>query len=114
MKSELTQALEKAHRLAALLRERGVEAYEFHDRYESIVTVGSFDRVGTPRQDGKIEIDPRVLKVIKNYGPGKKKLPNGTETGMVPKQLGGITFDVQPVPVEVPRRSIAADYARGN
>lgn len=113
MKSQLMQAAEKAHRLVGLLRERGVEAYEFHDRYESIVTVGSFPQVGTPRQDGKIEIDPQVLKVIKNYGPSEKKLPNGAQTGMVPKSLAGITFDVQPVPVEVPRRSIAADYARG-
>lgn len=111
MKSQLTIAAEKAHRLVADLRKRGVEAYEFHDRHESIVTVGSFDRVGTPRDDGKTEIDQRVYKVIKNYGPGKKKLPNGEETGMIPKSLGGISFDLQPVPVAVPRRSIAADYA---
>lgn len=111
MKSQLTLAAENAHRLTDLLRKRGVEAYEFHDRHESIVTVGSFDQVGTPRDDGKIEIDQRVYKVITNYGPSKKKLPNGTETGMLPKSLEGISFDLQPVPVAVPRRSIAADYA---
>ncbi len=111
MKSELMKAAWKAHRLVELLRERGVEAYEFHDRHESIVTVGSFDSVGTPRADGKIEIDPNIHKVIKNYGPSRKTLPNGTQTGVVPKTLDGIMFDIQPVPVKIPRRSIAADYA---
>jgi hypothetical protein len=28
------------------------------------------------------------------------------------KTLAGIPFDVQPLPVEVPKRSLAADYAR--
>ena len=29
-----------------------------------------------------------------------------------PKSIEGIPFDVSPVPVEVPRRSLAADYSR--
>lgn len=110
MESKLMQAAERAARLVELLRQRGVEAYEFHDRYESIVTVGSFDKVGTPRQDGKVEIDPQVYKVIKNYGAEQKKSPKA-ETSLEPKSLGGIYFDLQPIPVEVPSRSIAADYA---
>jgi len=49
MKSELEAAAEKAHRLAKALRMKGYDAYEFHDRYASIVTVGSFNSAGTPR-----------------------------------------------------------------
>jgi len=112
MKSKLTQAAEKANRLARLLRDRNVEAYEFHDRTESIVTVGSFQAVGTPRQDGKIEIDPRILKVMENYGARRTRETIGGSQGMKPRSLGGIPFDIQPTPVEVPQRSIAADYAR--
>ncbi len=111
MESTLTQAAEDAHRLTEELRKRGVEAYEFHDRHESLVTVGSFKSVGTPREDGRIEIDPQILSVIKNYGGRPTKLPDGT-TAPVQQTLAGIRFDVQPTPVEVPKRSIAADYSR--
>ncbi len=112
MEHRLTQAAEKAHRLTELLRERGVEAYEFHDRTESIVTVGSFASVGAPRQDGKIEIDPRVLKVMENYSARQTGQTIGGQPGLKPRSLGGIGFDIQPMPVEIPRRSIAADYSR--
>jgi hypothetical protein len=110
----LAAAAEQAHQLTELLRKRGVEAYEFHDRSESIVTVGSFNSVGDPRSDGKTEINPAVLKIMKSYGAQQKPLPGrGPQmNGLVPRQLNGITFDVQPKPVEVPRRSVATDYAR--
>ena len=111
--SRLAKAAEKAEKLAAGLRKQGVEAYSFHDRFESIVTVGSFESVGTPRRDGKIEINPQVLRTIEGYKGGVQTNagPNGL-TGYQPKSLLGIAFDVQPVPIEVPQVSIAADYAR--
>lgn len=111
---KLEIAADKAHRLTVALRQRGVEAYEFHDRTESIVAVGSFDSVGEPRVDGKIEIHPAVHKIMKMYGGSQRELPGGGSLGLQPRTLAGITFDVQPMPVEVPRRSIAADYARGS
>jgi len=116
MESHLEEAAVKAHRLTQALRERGVEAYEFHDRHESIVTVGSFDSIGTPRADGKLEIEPAVLQVMQTYGPQRQPLPGSDAqrmAGLIPKMLGGIPFDIQPVPVAVPRKSIGADYARG-
>lgn len=112
MESQLTKAAEDAHQLTAMLRKRGVEAYEFHNRRESIVTVGSFDEVGRSQPGGQMRIDPRVLKVIESYAPAPKKLPNGTESEPVPKSLGGISFDAKPMPIEIPKRSIAADYSR--
>ncbi len=112
MESRLVQAAERAHTLTQLLRQRGVEAYLFHDVYESIVTVGSFESVGTPRQDGRIEINPTVLRIIQSYSPQQRQL--GGQVGLVPRYLRGIPFDVQPMPVAVPKRSVAADYvARG-
>ncbi|HLA84650.1 MAG TPA: hypothetical protein VJL29_07640, partial [Thermoguttaceae bacterium] len=65
--SKLHKAADLAHRLTVALREQGYEAYEFHDRKSSIVTVGSFDSVGTPRPDGKIEIDPTIHRIIETF-----------------------------------------------
>ena len=41
--SKLVEAGLKASVLTKFLREKGVEAWEFHDRFESYVCVGSFD-----------------------------------------------------------------------
>ena len=112
--SKLEEAAIKANELTLALRKQGVEAYEFHDRYESVVTVGSFDSVGTQRQDGKTDIAPDVFKVMNTYGPKRKPIPGQASYGLVPVSVNGIMCDVQPVPVEVPKTSIAAAYAPGN
>ncbi len=112
MESRLVEAAEKAHRLTELLRKRGVDAYVFHDRHESIVTIGSFESVGTPRDDGMTEINPAVHRIMKEYGPQQQALPGGQMAGLMPKMIGGIPLDLQPVPVAVPKRSVATDYRR--
>jgi hypothetical protein len=113
MRSRLEEAATKANKLAKALRTQGIEAYEFHDRNESIVCIGSFDSVGTPRADGKIEINPAVHKIMKEYGAQQLQLPGQANLGLQPRQLKGINFDVQPMPVEVPRVSVAANLSRG-
>jgi len=110
--SKIDEAAIKASKLAAALREQGIEAYEFHDRTESIVCVGSFDEVGQPRVDGKTEINPAVYRVMQAYGPVKEKLPGQSVAVLQPRILNGIAFDAQPMPVEVPRQSIATAYNR--
>ncbi|HEV3416441.1 MAG TPA: hypothetical protein VG056_06500, partial [Pirellulales bacterium] len=65
----LVYATKKAHALTESLRKTGVEAYEFHDRFSSVVTIGSFNSVGTPRQDGKTEINPKIYEIMRTYGP---------------------------------------------
>jgi hypothetical protein len=113
--SQLELAADRAHRLTEALRKRGVEAYEFHDRCESIVTIGSFDSVGTPRADGKIEINPSVLQIMNTYGAQKDSLPGAPNSQAVrPKSMEGIRFDVQPIPVRVPSTSLASTYADNN
>ncbi len=109
LKSNLDKAGQGAHELTLALREKGYEAYEFHDRSASIVTVGSFDSVGTPRPDGKIEINPQIYAIMELFKAEPSKTPG---TGPRAKTLVGIPFDPQPVPVEVPRRAISADYRR--
>lgn len=115
----LARAGEQAEKLAAALRKQGVEAYVFHDRFESIVTVGSFPSVGTFRRDGTLEMNPQLARVIQAYtgtmDPGQL---NATSTDFTKKpafkakMVAGIPFDVQPVPVEVPEVSLAANYTR--
>lgn len=110
-KSYLEEAAKSAHLLTEALRKRGYEAYEFHDRSSSIVTVGSFDTVGTRRDDGKIEINPTVHKIMRAFGAETQVEPGKSPKVGQARKLAGIPFDVQPVPVEVPRHMISNDYA---
>lgn len=64
----LVEAAENAHLLTELLRERGFEAYEFHDRTESYVTIGSFDQVGTRLPNGQLAPTPQVQQIIQKFG----------------------------------------------
>lgn len=108
--SRLAEAAEQAHRLTLALRKQGVEAYEFHDRYSSLVTVGSFHAVGTPRQDGKIEINPEIHALLKKYGAGPDSAVPGARGMIKTKSLAGIPFDAQPMPVEVPKKLLSTSY----
>ncbi len=110
--SQLAVAAHKAHTLTTALRNRGVEAYEFHDRHESIVAVGSFSSVGTKRPDGKIEINPAVHAILKSYGASQVNIPGRGLQAPTPHSFGNIPFDIQPMPIEVPRHSVASDYAQ--
>lgn len=110
---KLAAGAEKAHVLTHALRQMGYEAYEFHDRHESIVTVGSFESVGDPRPDGKTEINPAVHELLEKFKAKPAKNLPGIAGAIRPEKLKGISFDVQPIPIAVPQRSIGSDYARG-
>ena len=60
----LVEAAENAHLLCEAMREAGWDAYEFHDRDESWVSVGSFERVtdasGAPLAD--------VAEIVRTFG----------------------------------------------
>lgn len=109
MPSTLGDAAMSAHKLTEALRLKGYEAYEFHDRYASIVTVGSFDSVGTPRPDGRTEINPKIHAIIKTFGAEPVAIPGRAGGGWTYKAIVGLPFDIQPIPVQVPRRSIGAE-----
>jgi hypothetical protein len=63
----LVEAAENAHLLAAELRKHSYEAYEFHSRTESIVTIGSFDQVAQRTANGEIVPTPDVQKIIQKF-----------------------------------------------
>ena len=107
MKSELADAADKANRLAKALRMKGYDAYEFHDRFASIVTVGSFNSVGTPARMERSRSIRKFDKIMKTFGAQPVAVP-GQTTPITPlKTLVGIPFDIQPIPVRAPRRSIS-------
>jgi len=125
--------------LTVALREKGWDAYEFHDRHESYVAVGSFTE-GRRLPTGHIALAHRNAEIIVNtFGAGS---PNNifnkpalqdkmrqqqvkdqfnarfsrglgqVAHGFHPKQFVGIPFDIIPEPVEVPKETISSAYAR--
>jgi hypothetical protein len=105
-KQGLAQAAENAHELTEALRLKGWEAYEFHDRNESKVTVGSFDSVGAVQADGQSQFSPQVRQIVESFGIQQVEEP-GKPMQFKLRSCIGIFFDAQPIPIEVPRRSIS-------
>jgi len=66
----LMEAAENAHLLTKELRAHGYEAYEFHDRMESIVTIGSFADVTQRLPDGRVVVIPAVQKIVQTFDAG--------------------------------------------
>lgn len=105
--SKLMEAAEKAHIMVEELRRLGVQAYEFHDRHESYVCVGSFDWASKKDAEGNITHNPDVVKTIDMFRGDKENLPN-QPNAVVPRSIPklrklGIVFDIQPLPVLVPK-----------
>ncbi len=140
-RNSLEVAADNAHRLTLALREKGWDAYEFHDRYESIVTVGSLDKEGTPISSagdvGRASPPPGVKTIVRTFGArhGKSNIhpradrfkaeeikqtfyaamaSSGAQiaNGLQPKSLVNIPFDIDPLIIPVPKRSISAAYVR--
>jgi hypothetical protein len=110
--SMLEKAATDAHRLAAAMRAKGVEAYEFHDRHESFVTVGSFDSDGAQQADGSFLYQPGIQKVIDRYKGAPKGSPGQGAITYEPHRENGILFDMNPTLIRVPRESLGASYNR--
>jgi len=107
MKSKLDEAAAKADQLTKALRVKGWEAYQFHDRYASIVTVGGFESVGTSGAGAQINLHPEIYTIMRTFAAE----PAAAGAGVRPKSLVGIPFDIQPIPVEVPKRSLSRELA---
>ena len=103
MESRLAAAAAKADKLTKAMRAKGIEAYQFHDRNESIVTVGSFESGGTHINAMK--------RVIGEFRPEEVRMSDGTAR-VQPKMHAGFPCDMEPYPIEVPRYSVSRDYAQ--
>ncbi|TWT54483.1 hypothetical protein Pla22_21300 [Rubripirellula amarantea] len=104
-----------ASKMAQELRKKGVEAYQFHDRQKSLVTVGSFDSLGRQLPNGQFEYDPQIRAVMKEYSALNvdpalaRQVPPGTK-GYASKNVGLIPFDVEPTPIAVPKKTKRSLY----
>ena len=135
----LVQAVKNAHLLTEALRKKGWEAYEFHDRQESYVSVGSFNNA-KQLPDGRIQIDNRDAQIIINtfgamtpnnvfnrpaaedlqleemkkqqFLSSFSKQQGAVAQGFYPKRFVGLPFDIHPQPVRVPRETISSAYAQ--
>ena len=105
--SKLVEAAKKAHILTVEFRKLGVEAYEFHDRCESYVCIGSYDWVAREDDNGTRIQNPEVAETIKKYRGKVRNIPNrppGYQPYVLPSLVKKkITCDVQPIPVLVPK-----------
>lgn len=111
--SKLVDAAKKATLLTLYLRREGYEAYEFHDRHESYVCVGSFDWATREDNYGRQVINPEIEKTIAIFkgkgvssrSEGKNAATLSGETFPLPKKFfeAGIACDVQPLPVLIPK-----------
>jgi hypothetical protein len=64
----LIAAAENAHLLTKELRKHDWEAYEFHNRHESIVTIGSFERPGRQLPDGRVIPTNKIELIVRRFG----------------------------------------------
>ena len=106
--SRLDKFASDAAKMTSELRAQGVEAYQFHDRFRSIVTVGSFDSLGRELPDGRFEYAADIRKVMRKYSAFNvppelaRQVPAGSK-GVASNNVAMIPFDVEPTPIAVPK-----------
>ncbi|MBV9123063.1 MAG: hypothetical protein JO112_06885 [Planctomycetes bacterium] len=89
--TQLEASAQNAHNLAEALRKMGFEAYVLHTRYDSIVTVGGYERGDDPRMQ-------EVQRTLFNRLQFKADASQGASNFSAQLQLLP-----QPVPIQVPR-----------
>lgn len=105
---KLDNAEKKAILLTRELRRQGFEAYQFHDRHESYVCVGSFDYLTKEDAHGVKRYNPVIEEMILKFRGKATQNVGGmvqSQTFPLPKSFAeaGIACDVQPLPVLVPK-----------
>jgi hypothetical protein len=121
MEYSLQEAAEHAHLLTNELRKLGFEAYEFHNREQSIVTVGAFNQLTVQGPDGQPVDNPQIHKMLAAFSIQVASTPGapymhiaGTELDRRKQQFPTCwkMLDLQPSVVPVPRRPVSAAFLR--
>lgn len=100
-----------AHTMVTELRKQGVEAYEYHDRTRSLVTIGSFSELGTATPGGGFEYAPAIRRVMETYRAGNDVEPTQFGPGIRARHIASIPYDINPTPIAVPRKSKKSLYS---
>lgn len=109
-KDRLDASMDLANQMVAALRKKGVEAYEFHDRTKSLVTIGSFDSLGYDGPNG-FQYSPEIQNIMKEFS-GTQRVGLDPNKNMVSytNNINKIPFDVSPYPIAVPKVSKRSFY----
>jgi len=125
----LDRAAIQANLAVKVLRQAGYDAYQFHDRNTSVVTVGSFDSLGSENAQGQFVYASEIRQVIQEFGGAKeyrgsqlgplpvaktlldivppKKIPDlaaGTESERTSKVIKhSVPFDLEPKAMAIPK-----------
>lgn len=95
-----------ADKMTQELRKEGVEAYQFHDRHRSLVTIGSFESLGQQSPGGKFQFNAEIRQIMQKYcAGGQTPPPDYKGSGVVANHIAFIPFDVRPTPITVPKKS---------
>ncbi len=113
---ELDRAANSAHELTTALRKKGVEAYEFHDRFGSYVMIGSFDSLGQELTSGQFQYNPGIVNINQQWCGYRVVDAKDPATGAVGKttslnSLEKIPFDIEGKPMAVPRLATSSLYS---
>ncbi|EGF27339.1 hypothetical protein [Rhodopirellula baltica] len=106
-----------ANKMVVALRKEGQEAYQYHDRTRSIVTIGSFETLGYDLPDGGFEYAPEIQAIMSNYRAFNvdpsiaNQVKSKTNDGLAAKHIENIPFDVQPTPIRIPKASKRSFYS---
>jgi hypothetical protein len=139
--SQLDVAAERAALTVRALRRAGYEAYQFHDRSQSYVTIGSFNELGKVDAANRFVYDKGIQDIVEKFGATKKITRSqqfGTtptprlllelvDQSMIPEltQAKGkdiatwlakfsVAFDLKPAPMAVPRMSVYSGSLLGS
>ncbi len=136
--SQLEIAAERAALGTKALRRAGYEAYQFHDRTQSIITVGSFNELGKADQRNRFVYDPLIQDIVTRFGAtsqvtrtqqfgatqtprilfdlvSQKQIPELNE-GDEKSRLRWLTkytipFDLRPTPMAAPKPAASSIYS---
>lgn len=112
----LDVAAQQANKLTLALRKQGAEAYQFHDRYGSYVTVGSFEDIGKNDANNQFQYNPAMVSVMNKYCGYQYLDVRDPRTGGITKKqslksLEKIPFDVEGKPISVPKPQANGIYS---
>ena len=71
--SQLARAFQKANQLVIALRARGWDAYEFHDREESIVTIGAFEDAREVAEGVYAPTTTEALRAVRTFSASRSQ-----------------------------------------
>lgn len=103
----------QADKMVQELRKQGEEAYQYHDRDRSVVTIGSFETLGQELPGGGFQYEPEIRRLMQQYSAlnasRAKRVPG--RQGVAANHVAMIPFDVQPTPIAIPKVSKRSFYS---